>query len=1408
MRWFAVLMLTALLGIAPAGAITINEINYDDAGIDHEEFIEIYHAGGGDFSAYDLVLYNGNDGAEYDRITIGTIPVDGYLVIGVAGVPNVDITFPGATNQIQNGAPDGIAIVQNGVSCDQFLSYEGVFDAVGGECDAVTSTDIGVADAQSTPEDDIVLQRLPNGTGSFAVTGDGSSNGVAEDGTPGLENVDPGPGAPTCYGKLTATQINTETAAIELCAAGGDGALTLIITDLATNGTLEDGGTPIVAVPHPIVGDLTYDPDTAYSGLDHFSFKAVDSLLQESDTVRQEVAVQANTVVISEIMYSPSSFQSTYEYIEVYNNSGSAVALTRLDTDRNTTTNTNDNLLGESIPANSMRIITMDNTVAYPDSAEDFRCEWSSLREADIIRIDVDNWEYLFSNADPDNCNAASGSRVLLFGTGGTLLDSVDLSIRTSIDCDGTSYAIDPFLLSISACSTLNTECNDSTAPWECSSEFGDGQLTGQTGDTGSPGYVPTLFESPTYDPPCYGSCCLPDGSCVDGVTESECLVDYCGQEFTLDSTCPYPGTCDPIVGKKCCVATGVCLDLGECECLLFNGDWNGAATCASPGQSTGECPVEVALVINELDYNTPSTDEDEFIELYSVTPGESLAGWSLEFFNGNDFTGDNLYRTVDLATTPGGIIPGDGYLVVGSTTVPNVDLEEWTTNAIQNGGFPEGDGVALLFNGLVVEAMAYDADSNGFYAVGGDADGTFLTDIVVSDGSSTTLQKIPDGGAWDEITCNTPGESNIDCGDVGACCQGETCSVEYPDVCTNGGGIYKGDGTTCDPNPCIPRGACCLPDGSCQEDETEDDCLALGGTWNGEDTICMDIAAFVACLDPDGGPDMPVPAGCDAWDLDTSLSVDLGDFALLQQQICVPDPVGACCRPNGECIEINEFDCADAYGPDAYEGDGVLCISVTCPEPTPGDILINEIWADDPSTDTNEFIELWSDTIANLAGYSLIVVDGDTGGDTNSAVYRVVNFQADFDGTHLLAPYFTMGTGPDAAPPVSDVDLDATFGDADTMVDELQNGSQTYALVFTTDIAYCTSSGVPDASCTGADNQLTQASYDTITGAAIDTVATRIGDFDDVYFLAPLVQDSGAYVFDYAQRIPDHTDTDVPEDWETVYGSEMSDPSDPSTPDAVNVSQGTIAGACCIGMTCAEMLYDECASTSGLWTGYGSSCTPVDPCNCGLIADAPVMEFPETEPVCLTGVIVSNTYDLVNSTNSKNMFVQDPTGTNGVIVYGSNAEIDALLAVVALGDEIELRGTKEEYFNSQEVTGPFTVEYLSSPGTPTPFEVSVADLKDLWPNNGQYLSTLIKVMNAEFAVADQGNAFAYGSYTIHDATTPTDTMTVRIANSEAGVLPIIGTTIPTGPVNIVGMCAIYSDAYQVQPRVAADITP
>lgn len=78
----------------------------------------------------------------------------------------------------------------------------------------------------------------------------------------------------------------------------------------------------------------------------------------------------------------------------------------------------------------------------------------------------------------------------------------------------------------------------------------------------------------------------------------------------------------------------------------------------------------------------------------------------------------------------------------------------------------------------------------------------------------------------------------------TGACCGLNPCGpcfILTADACKALPGVYMGDGTNCDPNPCDcppPIGACCLPDEICVV-LTQEDCVNQGGTFLGETVLC-----------------------------------------------------------------------------------------------------------------------------------------------------------------------------------------------------------------------------------------------------------------------------------------------------------------------------------------------------------------------------------------------------------------------------------------------------------------------------------------------------------------------------------------------------------------------------------------
>ena len=129
-------------------------------------------------------------------------------------------------------------------------------------------------------------------------------------------------------------------------------------------------------------------------------------------------------------------------------------------------------------------------------------------------------------------------------------------------------------------------------------------------------------------------------------------------------------------------------------------------------------------LVINEIEANDPGIDDQEFIEIKSITPNFSTDGYIVVFFNGNDTSqGNNLsYLVLDLN---GYTTDSNGLLVLGNLIVSPSPQVLLNNGLFQNGS----DGVAIYQTSIdnfpgktpatsdpqynLTDALVYDTGSN-----------------------------------------------------------------------------------------------------------------------------------------------------------------------------------------------------------------------------------------------------------------------------------------------------------------------------------------------------------------------------------------------------------------------------------------------------------------------------------------------------------------------------------------------------------------------------------------------------------------------------------------------------------------------------------------------------------------------
>lgn len=171
-------MTGAILGVSNAVSLTlaaappplvINEVDYDQPGTDTLEFIEIFNPAAYAVPLAGLSLDRMNGAVPASPVSYGSIalsgggtvlPPGGYLVIGssllLGSVPagTLTIAFTAATNNVQNGNPDGLRIIHTSGAVLDSLAYGGAMNGIGEGAPAPTDTGSSFTE---------VIARSPNG---------------------------------------------------------------------------------------------------------------------------------------------------------------------------------------------------------------------------------------------------------------------------------------------------------------------------------------------------------------------------------------------------------------------------------------------------------------------------------------------------------------------------------------------------------------------------------------------------------------------------------------------------------------------------------------------------------------------------------------------------------------------------------------------------------------------------------------------------------------------------------------------------------------------------------------------------------------------------------------------------------------------------------------------------------------------------------------------------------------------------------------------------------------------------------------------------------------------------------------------------------------------------------------------
>lgn len=683
----------------------INEFHYDNVSGDIGEFIEIAAPAGFDLTGWSIVLYNGSSGASYRTIDLSTLTVtDGGAGFGFVTVDAVGL---------QNGAPDGMALVDNNGGVVEFLSYEGILTATDGPANGLVSTDVGVSEA-GTPPVGQSLQR--QGTGELAA--DFAFAGPLAE-TPGAVNEgqsfgDVGPVIPS----LVINEFLADPdATVALGDANGDG----------IRSATQDEFIEIVN---------TGDSDIDLSGITLSDPVGVRHTFADEATLAAGAAIVVFGGGAPTGDFGGASVVTASSGSLGLNNGGDTITLATADGDviqqlpygaeaaHGVSLTRDPDLTGEFVQHDGATgsggaVFSPGTTIG----GDGFLAPPPQTPVLTINEINADPADDLPGDANGDGTrNSSEDEFVEIVNTGDFEADLSGVTIADGFSsrhtfAEGTTLAVGAAIV-----------------------VFGGGIPTGAFG----------------------GAAVVTASSGALGLNNGGDTVTIAAADGTLIAEVPYGGegannqslTRDPDLTGEFVLHT----DATDANGALF-----------SPGTEIDGDPFiapDPVFTINEVDADTPGTDAAEFIELYDGgVGGSSLDGLFVALFNGSN---DTAYDTIDLS---GQVTDENGFFVIGSANVANVDLAAFTTNGLQNGA----DAVALysgvpadLVDGLptttnLIDAIAYDTNEDDDSAL---LDALGLTDQFNEDANglkdTQSNSRNPDGSGDFVAQAATPGESNV----------------------------------------------------------------------------------------------------------------------------------------------------------------------------------------------------------------------------------------------------------------------------------------------------------------------------------------------------------------------------------------------------------------------------------------------------------------------------------------------------------------------------------------------------------------------------------------------------------------------------------------------------------------------
>ena len=672
-------------------SVFINEIHYDNDGGDVDEAVEIAGPAGTDLTGWSLVLYNGSNSLEYNTISLSGIIADQQSGFGT-------INEVLAVNGLQNGAPDGIALVDAASVVVQFLSYEGVITAGDGAASGLTSTDIGVSESSTTlignslqlggsgtDYSEFVWQT--EGPNTYGAINTGQTFGVVSNDPIINEFVFNHTGSDTDEFVEILGDSDTDLSAYWLLEIEGDNNSLGSVDEVIQLGTSDASGYWTTAF-----GSNTFENGTvALLLVENFTGTAGDDLDTDDDGVFDvtpwDVIVDdigVNDGTAGDMNYASVTLAQSFDG-DANTVGGASRIPNGTDTDDVSDWTRND-FDGQGLPSFPAALAENGEAINTPGLEN----EVADVAPPAVVLINE-------IDADTESTDILEFVELYDGGAGSTSLDGlVVVFYNGSNDEAYAAYDLDGFTTSTNGYFVLgNADVPNATIIFGSNGlQNGADAVALYTGDaddfpTGTAVTITDLIDAIVYD-----TNDSDDAELLALINAGEPQVnedDNADKDF--HSLQRFPNGTGGLLNTSTYVAA-----------------------VPTPGGANTSATEVVNLVINEIDADTPGTDVEEFIELYDGGAGNTpLDGFVVVVYNGN---GDTSYNSFDL---DGFTTNEEGYFVLGNAGVANVGLE-FGSNGLQNGAdavalyqgdaseFPSGTAVTTT---NLIDAIVYDTDDS-----------------------------------------------------------------------------------------------------------------------------------------------------------------------------------------------------------------------------------------------------------------------------------------------------------------------------------------------------------------------------------------------------------------------------------------------------------------------------------------------------------------------------------------------------------------------------------------------------------------------------------------------------------------------------------------------------------------------